>query len=140
MHIGKYEFPDDLLYDDRHCWARVEGNVLTQGFTDFGQALANEIMYVEVPRVGRTVKRGEPFMSLESGKWVGRVYALVSGTILQANGSLEDEPTLINTSPYGDGWFARFQIADPAELASLWRPADPAFQAFIAAERKKYGL
>jgi len=140
MRIDQYEFPNDLLYDDEHCWARVEGNVLTQGFSDFGQALANEIMYVEVPRVGRSVKRGEPFMSLESGKWVGRVHAMVGGAIAEANKGLEGEPTAINTSPYGDGWFARFEIADPAELESLWRPSDPAFQAFVAAERNKYGL
>lgn len=138
MHIDKYEFPDDLFYDQEHGWVRVEGNILTQGFTGLGQALAKEIMYVEVPRVGRFVKKGDPFMSLESGKWVGRVRAMVSGTIVEANGVLDRKPELVNASPYGDGWFARFEISNRAELEALWRPSDPAFQAFIAAEREKY--
>lgn len=138
MRIDRYDFPDDLFYDREHGWARVEGQILTQGFTELGQALAREIMYVEVPRVGRFIKKGDPFMSLESGKWVGRVRAMVSGTIVEANRTLDRKPEAVNASPYGDGWFARFEIADPAELEALWRPSDPDFQAFIAAERAKY--
>ena len=68
MKIGDYEFPDDLYYDREHNWARVEGNVVTQGLSDFGQDLAGELVYVEVPRVGRRVERGKPMLSMESGK------------------------------------------------------------------------
>jgi len=63
VKIGKYEFPDDLLYDKEHNWARVEGDRVTQGMTDLGQALAGEIVFAEVPRVGRTVEQGQPFMT-----------------------------------------------------------------------------
>ena len=73
--IDQYEFPDDLYYDQEHVWARVEGNSVTIGLTQFGQDLAGEIVYVEVPRVGRQVGQGEAFMSMESGKWVGPVKA-----------------------------------------------------------------
>jgi len=139
MKIDEYEFPDDLYYDEEHNWARVEGNVVTQGLSDFGQALAGEILYAEVPRLGREVKQGQAFMSLESGKWVGRVKAMVSGEIVEANEELEWEPTLVNESPYEKGWLVKIKAEDLGELEGYFRTSDPAFAEFIAAERKKYG-
>ena len=138
MKIGPYDFPDDLYYDREHNWARVEGQTVTQGISDFGQAIAGEIIYAETPRVGRDVKQGEPCMSMESGKWVGRVKARVGGRISAANEELEFESTLINKEPYGGGWLAKIAMADPADLEKLLRPSDPAFAEFIAAERAKY--
>jgi glycine cleavage system H protein len=137
MKIDDYNFPDDLLYDKEHNWARIEGNEATIGMTDFGQKLAGEIVYAEVPRVGREIKAGEPFMSLESGKWVGRVKGIVSGKITESNGELEWESALINQDPYGGGWFAKVQLA--GEPAGLLKASDPEFAAFVAAERAKYG-
>lgn len=139
MKIDQYNFPDELLYDREHNWARVEGSVVTQGLTDFGQSLAGEIVYVEVPRKGREVKQGEPFMSMESGKWVGRIKAAVSGKIVAANEELEWESTHINHDPYGAGWLVKIELSDPSELDTLMKPQDPAFSEFIAAERAKYG-
>jgi glycine cleavage system H protein len=139
MKIDKYEFPDDLYYDKEHNWARVEGNVVTQGLSDFGQDLAGEIVYAEVPRVGREVQQGQPFMSMESGKWVGRIKAIVSGKIAEANEEIEWESTIINKDPYGAGWLAKIEATDLGELGNLMRPSDPAFAEFIAAEREKYG-
>ncbi len=138
MKIDQYEFPDDLLFDRDHNWARVEGDTVVIGMTDLGQALANDIVFVEAPRVGRTIELGAAFMSLESGKWVGRVKAILSGKIVKANEELEWEPTLVNQSPYAEGWFVRIQLDDPAELDTLMSTADPAFAEFIAAERQKY--
>jgi glycine cleavage system H protein len=140
MKIGPYEFPDDLYYDKEHSWARVDGNVATVGMTDLGQTLANEIVYVEAPRVGRTVEQGAPFMSLESGKWVGRVKAILSGEIVEANEELEWESTLVNESPYEEGWFVKVKLADPGEVEQLMRAGDPAYAEFVAAEREKYDL
>jgi glycine cleavage system H protein len=140
MKIDPYEFPDDLYYDQDHNWARVDGQVATVGMTDLGQVLANEIVYVEVPRVGRTIDQGAPFMSLESGKWVGRVKAIVSGKIVKVNEELEWESTLVNESPYDEGWFVQVELADPAQVEALMRAGDPAFADFIAAEREKYDL
>jgi glycine cleavage system H protein len=137
MKIGDYEFPDDLLFDKEHNWARIEGNVATIGMTDFGQNLAGEIVYAEVPRVGRELIQGEPFMSLESGKWVGRIKAIVSGKIVEANEEIEWESTVINDEPYGGGWFAKVELSGEPE--GLLSPNDPEFAAFIAAEREKYG-
>ena len=103
MKIDQYEFPDDLLYDKDHNWVKIDGNTATIGMTDFGQALAGEIVYAEIPRVGRQIEQGQPFMSLESGKWVGRVKAIVSGKIVEANEEIEWESTIINEEPYGQG-------------------------------------
>ena len=138
MKIGDYEFPDDLVYDAEHNWARVDGNVATIGMTDMGQDLANEIVYVEAPRVGRKIELGKPFMSLESGKWVGRVKAILSGTITEANEELEWESTIVNEDPYGEGWFAKVELADPGEVEGLMSASDAAYAEFIAAEREKY--
>ena len=138
MKIDKYEFPDDLYYDKEHNWARVEGDIITQGLSDFGQGLAGEIVYAEVARVGRDVEQGKPFMSMESGKWVGRIAAIVSGKITEANEEIEWESNVINEDPYGEGWLAKIEVAGSSALDGLLRPSDPAFAEFIAAEREKY--
>jgi glycine cleavage system H protein len=137
MEIEGYNFPDDLLYDKEHNWARIEGNTATVGLTDMGQDLAGEIVYAEVPRVGRDITQGEPFMSLESGKWVGRVKAIVTGKIAEANEEIEWESTIINEEPYEGGWFAKVEL--PGEASGLLKASDPEFAAFIAAEKEKYG-
>ena len=137
MKIDQYEFPDDLLYDKEHNWVRIEDNSAILGLTDLGQDLAGEIVYAEVPRVGRDLQQGQPFMSLESGKWVGRVKAIVSGKIVEANEEIEWESTLINEDPYGEGWFVKVELSTQPE--GLMRPSDPEFAELIAAEREKYG-
>mgnify|MGYP001080202617 CR=1 FL=1 len=119
VNIDKYSFPDDLLYDKEHNWARIEGSVVTIGMTDFGQALAGDIVYAEVPKVGRAIKAGDAFMSLESGKWVGRVKAIVTGKIAEANEELEWESGLINSDPYGEGWMLRISLADAAQAKGV---------------------
>jgi len=138
MRIDRFEFPDDLYYDKNHNWARLDGNVVTQGITDFAQAIAKEIVYVEVPRVGRAVEQGQTFMSMESGKWVGRISAVVSGTIVEANEELEWEPSLLNESPYEDGWLVKIEASNLDELGNLWRTSDPEFANFIKEEMEKY--
>jgi glycine cleavage system H protein len=138
MNIAGIEFPDELYYDRQHNWARVDGDVVVQGLTDFGQQIAQEIVFVEMPRVGRGVEQGETFMSMESGKWVGRVPAAVSGEILEANEELEWEPQLINESPYDEGWLVKVTMADSSELDNLMKADSPEFKAFIEEEAETY--
>jgi len=138
MQISGYEFPDGLYYDKLHSWARVEGDVITQGLTEFGQAIAQEIVFVESPRTGRDVEQGQTFMSMESGKWVGRVAALVSGKISEVNEELEWEPTLVNESPYDEGWLVKIEMADSSELDNLMKADSPELKAFIEEEAEKY--
>ena len=138
MKINRFEFPDDLYYDKEHSWARAEGNTVVQGMSDFGQVIAQEIVFAEAPRVGRKVEQGQTFMSMESGKWVGRVKAIVSGTIQEANEELEWEPTLLNESPYEDGWLVKIEVSDPAELENLMKADSAELEAFIKGEMEKY--
>jgi glycine cleavage system H protein len=104
MEIEGYLFPDDLYYHKEHFWAKVEGDKVTVGTTDFAQKLAGDIVFAELPSIGKTVEQGKPCGSLESGKWVGRIYAPVSGKVESSNEELEDSPELINESPYQKGW------------------------------------
>jgi glycine cleavage system H protein len=138
MNIAGIEFQDDLYYDEKHNWARVEGGVVVQGMTDFGQRIAQEIVFVEMPRMGRALEQGETFMSMESGKWVGRIPAMVSGTIVEANEELEWEPQLVNESPYDEGWLVKVEISDASELDNLMKGDSPEFKAFIEEQAKEY--
>jgi glycine cleavage system H protein len=138
MQISDYEFPDDLYYDKLHNWARVEGNVVTQGLTEFGQAIAQEIVFVEAPRTGREIEQEQTFMSMESGKWVGRIAALVSGEVTEFNEELEWEPDLINRSPYDEGWLVKIEMSDSAELDNLMKADSPELKAFIEEQAEEY--
>jgi glycine cleavage system H protein len=138
MQISGYEFPDGLYYDKLHSWAKVEGDVITQGMTEFGQAIAQEIVFVEAPRSGRDVEQGQTFMSMESGKWVGRIAALASGKIAEVNDELEWEPTLVNESSYDEGWLVKIEMADSSELDNLMKADSPELKAFIEEEAEKY--
>jgi glycine cleavage system H protein len=136
MEVKGYNFPDELYYDKNHFWARVEGGVVVMGTTDLTQRLAGEITFVDVPSEGDEVTQGKPFGSIESGKWVGRIYAVVSGEIKQGNEALEDEPELINQDCYGLGWVCKIAPADlTADLAKLMQGA--AYQEWVAGEIEK---
>ncbi len=120
MEIEGYHFPDDLYYDKEHCWCRVEGNVVVTGTTDFSQKMAGEIVYVQLPLIGKSVTQGKPCAALESGKWVGRIYAVVSGKVVEVNEELEDTPDLINGGPYEQGWIFKIEPSNLEEdLKSL---------------------
>jgi len=138
MQIAGFEFPDDLYYDKLHGWARVEGDTIVQGLTDFGQAIAQEIVFVEMPRSGREVEQGQTFMSMESGKWVGRIAALLSGEIAEANEELEWEPSLVNESPFEEGWLVKIEEVDLGELDNLMKADSAELKAFIEEEAEKY--
>jgi len=139
---GKTEcdFPPELHYDRTHNWARVEGDVVVQGMTAFGQRLAGEIIYVEPAAVGRKVKQGQPIFSIESGKWVGRINAIVGGEIVAFNTDLDAQPDLVNKEPYGRGWMVRIRPDNlEADLARLGRPDDE-YRRFLDSERQRYGM
>ena len=134
MEIEGYNFPDNLYYEVNHFWARVEGDVVVMGTTDFTQKLAGEITYIDIDQEGEEIVQGKPFASIESGKWVGRIYAVVSGEVVEVNEDLEDEPELINQSPYKEGWFFKIKPSNlEADLANLMK-AGPDLEAFIKGE------
>jgi glycine cleavage system H protein len=113
------EFPEDLKYSKEHEWARLEGESVRVGITDFAQDALGDVVYVDVPEVGTQVTAGRAFGEVESTKSVSDVYAPVSGTVLERNDALGDAPELVNSDPYGDGWMVLIEPSDPSELEAL---------------------
>jgi len=116
--------PADLKYAKSHEWVRVEGGVATVGISDHAQHELTDVVFVEVPALGRKVKAGEACAVVESVKTASDIYAPVSGEVIDANKALADKPDLVNSDPYGQGWFFKIKMADPAELNKLLTPAD----------------
>ncbi|NLB73545.1 MAG: glycine cleavage system protein GcvH [Firmicutes bacterium] len=119
MEVQGYLLPDELYYDRNHTWGKVEENIITVGLNDFAQKLAKDFVSVDLPIEGKQVTQGKAIASVESGKWVGRIYAIVSGEVIEVNEDLEDDPTLLNTDPYGEGWVLKIRMEDPDELSNL---------------------
>ena len=119
MDIEGYNLPDDLHYEKNHFWVKSEGEALVMGMTDFAQQLAGDIVYVQLPFEGKRLKIGKKFAKVESGKWLGKVYAPVNGELLSSNPALETEPGLINTDCYGQGWMYRIKPDDMSEVDGL---------------------
>jgi glycine cleavage system H protein len=113
------EYPEDLKYAENHEWTRTSGSMVTMGISDFAQDALGDIVFVEVPEVGRQVTAGEAIAEVESTKSVSDVYAPVSGTVVEVNTALEDNPELVNTDPFGEGWFAVIEATDLSELDRL---------------------
>ena len=141
MKILDYEFPDDRLYDREHVWFKKEGELLRVGVTDFFQKMANEIVFVELPAAGRNLEIGKPFVSLESGKWVGRVKCTISGTVVNVNGELKDFPYFLNENPYDDGWLIDINPAEGDFESGLFDLTNheqlKAYEDFLTAEKEK---
>mgnify|MGYP001814099465 CR=1 FL=1 len=106
-------------YHEEHEWIRVEGDEGVVGITDYAQEQLSDVVYVELPEVGDTFERGDVMAVVESVKAASDVYMPVGGEILESNEELEDAPELVNQDPYGEAWFVRIAIADPAELEDL---------------------
>ncbi|NPV74950.1 MAG: glycine cleavage system protein H [Anaerolineae bacterium] len=132
-----WNYPDSLYYDRKHGWLAVNGDLATQGLTAYGQHLAGKIMFIEIPRLGRVVRQGENLLSMESGKWVGRIPAMVSGKIVAVNQELEENPALVNDSPYDFGWLVKIEMSNPAELDELMRAGSVEMKEFLEAEQKR---
>jgi len=116
--------PDKLYYHKEHMWVRVEGDEAVVGLNDFSQKLAGEISYMEMPEEGDEVKQDEAVGSYETGKWLGKLYAPVSGEITAMNEEVEDEPTLVNKDPYGEGWLFKIKMSDSSQVKSLMQGED----------------
>ena len=137
MELEGYFFPDDLKFETNHYWAKLDGDVVITGAGEFISKQAGEITFVDLPEEGDTLTQGKPYGSIESGKWVGRIYAVVSGEVLEVNAALEDEPEMITSDPQGEGWICKIK---PSKLADEWETlmaVDGSFRNFIEGEIKK---
>jgi len=124
----------DLLYSQDHEWVRVEGEEAVLGISDYAQDQLSDVVYVELPEEGDAFERGDVFAVVESVKTASDVYTPLSGEILEINEALEDSPELVNQDPYGEAWFVRISLQDPAELDELMDAE--AYNAFVAEQEE----
>jgi glycine cleavage system H protein len=116
--------PEDLQYSKDHEWIRVDGDIGTIGITDHAQNSLGDVVYVELPKAGDTFAAHESFGSVESVKAVSEIFTPVSGEIIEANESLQDEPEKVNSDPYGEGWMIRIRMRNRGEVDSLLSAAE----------------
>ncbi len=121
--------PEGLKYSSDHEWVRIEGDTATVGITDYAQDALGDVVFVDVPSVGTTIETGASFSEVESTKSVSDIYAPLSGEIVAVNDQLADNPELVNSDPYGEGWLCRIAMSSPSEPDSLLDAA--AYQALI---------
>jgi glycine cleavage system H protein len=127
------EFPANLRYTKEHEWARQEGNRVVVGITDYAQKELGDVVFVELPEVGITIAVMDTFGVVESVKAVSDLYAPVSGIVVEVNTVLEDQPELVNASPYGQGWMVVIEVAHLEELQHLLTATE--YQAYVAQEK-----
>jgi len=113
------EVPKELHYTKEHEWVKVEGNIATVGITDFAQQQLTDIVFVELPAVGKTVEQGKSLAVVESVKSASEVYAPVSGEVVEVNEELKKDTSLVNKDPFGKGWFCKLKLKDASEVEKL---------------------
>ena len=111
--------PADLRYAKSHEWVRLEGDIATVGISDHAQEELTDVVFVELPAVGRTVDAGDPTAVVESVKAASDIYAPIGGEIVEVNPEVEADPSLVNGDPYGKGWIFKLKVKSPDEVASL---------------------
>lgn len=122
--MANFHVPEDYYYTKDHEWAQVDENIVTVGITEFAQDSLGEIVYVELPEEGTKVTQGEPFGVVESVKAMSDLVAPVSGTVIEINQSLTEDPSVLNDDPVNNGWMIRIEMDTEKELAALMRAPD----------------
>jgi len=137
MKVEQYEMPDDLYYEENHFWVKEEGDLFVMGMDDFAQVMAGEIVYIQLPEPGKKLKAGKKFAKIESGKWLGKVYAPVDGELVAVNEELESNPSLINVDCYGKGWMFKIKPDNKADIENLIHGPE-AVKKWLLADIEKY--
>jgi glycine cleavage system H protein len=117
--IDELDLPEDCRYTQDHEWARLDGDKVRVGITDYAQDQLGDIVFVELPQVGNVFKESEVFGTVESVKAVAELYAPVGGEVIAVNSALEDSPQLVNKCPYEEGWMIDVKPSDPTEMDAL---------------------
>jgi glycine cleavage system H protein len=113
------EVRDSLKYTENHEWLKIDDNKAVVGITDHAQSELTDIVFIELPQIGKIVKKGDELCVVESVKSVSEIYAPISGKIIKVNDKLEDAPETVNSSPYDDGWLVEIEIEDKTEIDKL---------------------
>ena len=113
------EVKENLSYTNDHEWIKIEGNIASVGITDFAQSELGDIVFIEVETIGEILNKNEVFGTVEAVKTVSDLFIPVSGKVLEFNNALEDNPELVNDSPYGDGWIVKIEITNTDEISDL---------------------
>ena len=125
------DIPTNLKYASSHEWVNVEGDTAIIGISDHAQDELTELVFIELPEIGRELTAGDPCAVVESVKTASDIYAPLSGEIIDTNDALDTEPGTVNDDPYGDGWFFKIRLTNPKELDDLLSPDDYAEQVNI---------
>ncbi len=116
--------PKDCRYTKEHEWVRLTGDTAVIGITDYAQSALGDIVFVELPKVGLKLVAEQPFGSVEAVKAVSDLFSPVNGEVTEVNAAIADDPTVVNKSPYGDGWMIKAKVADVKQIEQLLAPAD----------------
>ncbi len=127
--MSTHATPDSLKYTNEHEWALIEGNMATIGITDFAQSALGDVVFLELPEIGKQLSEGDTFGVVESIKSVSDLYSPLSGEVVETNTDLEDSPENFNSAPY-DSWIIKIKISEPEEVANLMNSKD--YQDFCA--------
>jgi glycine cleavage system H protein len=128
--MAEAKVPDNMFYTEEHEYVLREGDEIVVGITDYAQGELSDIVFVELPEVGASFTKLEPFGTIEAVKAVSELYTPIGGEVVAVNDSLTDDPAAVNRDPYGDGWMVRMRLNDPADLDDLLSP--DAYKALIA--------
>jgi glycine cleavage system H protein len=131
---GSGMIPGDLRYHQEHEWVRVDGKQATMGISHFAQDALGDIVFLDLPKVGAVVTAGQQIGEVESTKTTSTIYTPVSGTVAKINTDLKDHPEVVNADPYGKGWIAIIELADPVDVDRLMTAAQ--YEAFLANQKK----
>lgn len=137
MKIGKYEMPDELYYNKGHCWARIQDDIAEVGYDHFGERLAGPIKNVELLDEEDLITQNEPFGTLSSGKWAGKLESPVSGEIVEVNEDIVNNPQKINENPYSS-WLVKIRLEDSGELDQLMKGGTEALQNWLTGEISQF--
>jgi glycine cleavage system H protein len=129
--LREFKILDELYYTKEHIWVKIENDVATIGITDYAQSQLGDVVFIELPEVGREVESGEVIATVESIKAVSEIYSPLTGKMISINEDLANEPSLLNSDPYGDGWICDIQIKDLTEIEDLMTADD--YRAYLEA-------
>jgi glycine cleavage system H protein len=129
--LREYKILDELYYTKEHIWVKIENDVATIGITDYAQSQLGDVVFIELPEVEREVESGEVIATAESIKAVSEIYSPLTGKIISINEDLANDPSLLNSDPYGDGWICDIQMKDLTEIEDLMTADD--YRAYLEA-------